>query len=249
MRYASALGKNITVGLVLWVAIWFVPNKSLAYYFPGWYHGASGHYIALREAIDEEKPLIVYFHTDTCKWSKRLNSDYLATSKVYQFLSDISRVEINPEKGALEKDLSEKYGVKGFPSFFAYVPALGRSAGERIHPFRKDNNWSVDEFIDAISKKLGNQYIHKGHSCFTKKKYIEAIRYFEMAINYTPEDPYAYYGIGMAYNNLAYEKKETELLKKAQSYYSKALSIDPNHKGSKEELERLKKAIEKLAKR
>ena len=249
MRYASALGKNSIVGLLLWVAIGFVPNQSLAYYFPGWYRGASGHYIALREAIDEEKPLIVYFYTHTCKWSRRLNSDYLATRKAYQFLSDLSRVEINPERGILEQKLSKKYGVKKFPSFFAYIPAFGSDAGERIHPFRKDNNWSVEEFIDAISKTLGNRYNHKGHSCFAEKKYIEAIRYFEIAINYTPEDPYPYYAIGKAYNNLAYEKKETEILKKAQSYYSKALAIDPNHKESKEELERLQKAMEKLEKR
>ncbi|NNG07845.1 MAG: hypothetical protein HKM90_08945 [Desulfobacteraceae bacterium] len=249
MRYASALGKNITIGLVLWVAVWLIPNKSLAYYFPGWSHGASGHYIALREAIDEEKPLIVYFHTDTCKWSKSLNSDYLATSKAYQFLNGISRVEINPEKGANEKSLSKKYGVKGFPSFFAYVPAFGSDAGINIYPFRKDKNWSVDEFIDAISKKLGNQYNRKGHSCLTKKKYHEAIRYFEMGIDYSPEDPYGYYGIGNAYHNLAHKEKETALLKEAEGYYSKALAIDPNHEGSKEGLEKLQKALEKLGKR
>ena len=246
MRYIIPLGKNIIISLVFWVAVLFIPAKSLAYDFIGWYHGASGHDNAIEEAINEETPLIVYFHTDWCKWSKKFNSDYLASYQVDQFLSDIPKVEINPDIGANEKSLCKKYGVTGFPSFFAYIPALGSRAGKSINPFRKNKDWSVDEFLDAIATKLANQYNQKGYSCIKNKKYGEAIRYFELTVSYAPKDAYAYYGMGLVYHSLAYKEKDTGLLEEAESYYLKALEMDPNHKASKEGLERLHKAMEEL---
>jgi len=135
-----------------------LPNNLLAYSFSGWYHGASGHDDAIEEAINEGKPCVVYFHAEWCKWCKRMNSEYLASYELHQLLSDIPRVEINPDKGSAEKALLKKYGVRGVPSFFVFIPGSTNNPGQKIHPFRKGKDWTSDQFLHAIRAKLVNEY-------------------------------------------------------------------------------------------
>ncbi len=113
--------------------------------------------------------------------------------------------------------------------------------------FKEQHNlWSVDEFIDAIASKLANQYNKKGYSCYKEKKVADAVKYYDMSINFNPEDAYPYYGKGIVHHTVAYENKDTELLKKAENNYLKALEIDPNHQGSLKELEKLRKTMEAM---
>lgn len=246
MRFTTVSLKNSFTWSVLLFLGLFIPNSLLAYDFPGWYHGASGYNDAIKRAISEGKPLIVYFHAEWCIWSKKMNSDYLAHYKIEQFLNNIPKAEINPDKGSAEKALSKKYGVTGFPSFFVFIPALDRNPGGRIHPFKANKIWTISEFLHAIKIKLANQYNNKGYSCYKNKKYKEAIKYYKMAIGSDPENTYAYYGMGIVLHTRAYIEKNTKLLKEAETKYLKALEINPNHKGSKKELERLHKTMKKM---
>lgn len=237
--------KNCVIcGVFLFISF-FNPNRIFAFNFFGWSHGASGYNKAIYEAKNGEKPLILYFHTEWCKWSKRMNNDYLASYDVKEFLRDIPKVEINPEDGAKEKAISEKYNVTGYPTFLVSIPSLD-SKIERLYPFRKGSDWTTDEFIDAIRAKLATYYNKEGYSCYKRKQYEEAVKYYEMAISFDPENVYAYYGKGIIHHTVAYKKRDTSLLEEAEADYLKVLEIDPNHTGSKKELERLHKTMEEL---
>ena len=168
-------------GVFLFVVL-FSPNGLLANDFYGWHHGASGYSDAIQEAEYEEKPLIIYFHAEWCKWCKKMNDNYLASYEVEDFLRNIPKVEINPEKGADENALANKYNVTGYPSFLVSVPSVG-SKYERVYPFRKGADWSNEEFIYAIRKKLVYFYNEKGRSCYQRKQYEEAIKYYNQVLN------------------------------------------------------------------
>lgn len=239
-----SLKSGIICGVFLFIVL-FIPNRILAYDFSIWSHGASGYNDAIQEAKNEGKPLILYFHTEWCKWSKKMNNDYLASYNVKDFLRDIPKVEINPDKGADEKALTKKYNVTGYPSFFVSVPSVD-SKTERLYPLKEGTDWTTDEFINALRAKLVNLYNKKGYSCYQRKQYEEAIKYYEMAISFDPEDAYAYYGKGIVHHIVAYKNRDTSLLEEAETNYLKALEIDSSHQGSKKELEKLRKTMEKM---
>ena len=95
--------RGFILGLFLLV-VSFVPNKTLANDFSDWSHGASGYKHAIQEAKNEDKPLILYFHKERCKWSRKMTKNYLASYDVKAFLRGIPKVEINPDKGAMERE-------------------------------------------------------------------------------------------------------------------------------------------------
>jgi tetratricopeptide (TPR) repeat protein len=154
-------------------------------------------------------------------------------------------VEINPDKGANEKALEKKYNVTGYPSFLVSIPSLG-SQNEKVYPFRKGADWTNDEFIQTIRKKISYIYNKKGHSCYQRKDYEEAVKYYEKAISIDPEDAYAYFGKGIVHHTVAYRDRDTSLLVEAETDYLNALERDPNHADSKRELERLRKTMKKM---
>ena len=96
---------------------------------------------------------------------------------------NIPKVEIEPDKGALEKALAGKYNVTGYPSFFVIIPT--ENAGNaKIHPFKSGNELTTYEFIDAIRKRIIYVYNNKGYSCYQNKQYEDAIKYFEISLNF-----------------------------------------------------------------
>ena len=240
----GAFKMAIIQGLIIFILL-FLPHRTLAYDFSGWAHGASGYDDAIQEAKNEDKPIVIYFHTEWCKWSKKMNQNYLASYDVEYFLNNIPKAEINPDKGSDEKALAEKYHITGYPSFLVFVPSINGNA-KRIYPFRKGMDWTTDEFIDAIKTKLVNLYNNKGYSCYKKHQYDASIRYYDRAISFDHDDAYAYYGKGIVHHTVAYKKKDTSLLREAEEDYLKALEIDPDHTGCKKELKRLHKTMEKL---
>ena len=155
---------GVFLGACLLIVL-FIPNRIMAYDFDGWSHGASGHNNAIQEARSEEKPFILYFHTAWCKWSKKMNHYYLDSYNVKGFLEDIPKVEINPDRGADEKALCRKYRVTGYPFFLVTVPAIENKT-TRLYPFKKYADWTTDELIRAIGKKIGAVYNKRGFSCY-----------------------------------------------------------------------------------
>ncbi len=241
MRSSIVSKKTIALVGIFLLGSLFVCGDILAYDFTDWYHGASGYEDALDEVIGDEKPLILYFHSESCNWCKKLDSEYLASYEVEQFISNISKVEIISSKEAPEKALYDKYGVTGIPAFFVLIPSMDSKPAKSISPFIKGKHKTGVEFVDAIKRRITYKYNNKGYSLFKNKQYEEALKYYEMTLNFDPENVYAYYAMGLAYHTIGYDQKDMDLLEKAKENYSKALEIEPNHKESLKGLENLRK--------
>lgn len=222
-----------------------VTDPASSYDFADWGSGVDGYEIALLDAEEEEKPLILYFHTDTCEWSKKMTSTYLAHYEIEEFLINIPKAQIDPDKGDLEEGIANKYGVKEYPTFIILIPAL-KSEPQRIHPFFKDHNMTIEEFLKALKQKIAYQYNQKGYDSFKKNRYEEALKYLQMSLDFDPENAYTYYAMGMVYHSTGATKNDPTIMKTAEENYVKALRYDPKHKESRVELEKIRKYIEAM---
>jgi thiol-disulfide isomerase/thioredoxin/ribosomal protein L37E len=96
-----------------------------------WYRGASGYGLAVAEATRHRAPVAVYVYTDWCPYCRDLESEVLSANPVRQYLRGLVKVMINPEDGAAEQGVADRFGVRGYPSFFVYSPSTGQT--EKIH--------------------------------------------------------------------------------------------------------------------
>ncbi len=216
----------------------------LKFDFIDWKNGIPGYKYSFKKAEKEDKPLILYFYTDWCKYCDKLNKDYLATSKVRSFLNDIPKVRINPEKGAAEKVLFSKYNGTGYPTFLVLIPSFNNQP-EKIHPFRKGADWTISKYLRAIKGSLTRQYDKNGYSRLQNKQYEDAVKYFEMSLHFDSKAAYPYYGIGNIYQMIGYRENNWKLLKIAEENYLKSLEIEPGYKNSKVSLKRLRENLKK----
>lgn len=215
-----------------------VPDRAFSYSFPYWEKGPAGLELALMYAEEGEKPLIVYFHIDSSAWNERMNDEYLANYEVEEFLQDIPKAEINPDEGEAEAAIAAKYGADQYPAFLVYIPSFNTEP-RRIHPFSKSEMTTAD-FLKVIKENIVYEYNKRAFECFENKDYENAVKYYEMSLQYDPDSVYTYYAMGSVYNFLAAEQNDRALLKKAEENYSKALEIDPEHELSIEALEKLR---------
>lgn len=220
-----------------------ITDSASSYDFADWGSGADGYDIALLDAEEEEKPVVLYFHSETCKWSKKLTNTYLAHNDIEEFLTEIPKAQIEPDQGTLEEAIADKYGVKEYPALLIFVPTIN-SKPERLHPFSKDHNMSVEEFLKALKQMISYQYNQRGYESFKKKRYEEALKYLQMSLDFDTENAYTYYALGMVYYSTGVIKDDPKIIKTAEEHYVKALKYDPKHKESRVELEKLRKYSE-----
>jgi len=245
MRYNNLCSKIVMFSVILYFLTGLiVTDLAISYEFIDWERGAVGYELALMDAEDGEKPLILYFQTDGSEWCQKMNDNYFAVYEIEEFLINIPKAEINPEKGDPEGNLADKYGVKEYPAFFVFIPSL-KTKPERIHPFSKDHNMTVDEFLKTLKDIIVYQYNEKAYAFFEKKEYEKAIKYFQLGLEFDPERAYIYYAMGIVYHTMGHEKNDSKLIGIAEEHYKKALELDPNHKESKVELEKLHQDREK----
>lgn len=100
-----------------------------------WLNGASGYARALELQRELKVPLIVYFYADWCPYCRKLDSEYLPTAVVQQYLRGVVKVRINPEYGPAEEEIAQRYGVTGYPTFL--VMRNLSTPPRNIQPFRK----------------------------------------------------------------------------------------------------------------
>lgn len=242
---------NIYFKKILYFGVFFILTSiffsdfALSFEFINWERGAIGYEFALMNAEEEEKPLILYFHMDPSTWSEKMNKNYLAAYEVDEFLMDIPKAEINPDDGPQEEKLAAKFQVESYPAFFLSIPSFN-SKPQRVHPFSKDHDMTINEFLQTIKKLLASPYNKKAYAHFEKKEYEEALGYFKKALDFDPESAYTHYAAGIAYRYIALEKNDLEFLKNAEESYLKALEIEPEHKECKGELEKLQKDMAKM---
>ncbi|MBL7178233.1 MAG: tetratricopeptide repeat protein [Desulfobacteraceae bacterium] len=222
-----------------------ITDSASSYDFADWGSGVVGYEIALLDAEEEEKPVVLYFHTKTGKWSKKMTNTYIAHYEIEEFLTEIPKAHIEPYEGTLEEAIANKYGVKEYPTLLILIPAINGKP-DRLHPFSKDQNMTIEEFLKALKQKITHQYNQRGYESFKKKQYEEALKYLQMSLDIDPENAYTYYAMGMVYQSTAAIKDDLKIIKTAEENYIKALKYDPNHKESRVELEKLRKYSEKM---
>jgi len=232
------------VALSCLLLLFTTTTNVLSYYgFFGWEKGVAGHELAMMDAQDGEKPLILYFYIGSSSWNERMNDEYLSSLEVDRFLEGIPKVHVNPDEGDAEKALAVQYNVEQFPAFLVFVPSFN-SKPQRIHPFG-ERDLTPEEFLNKIKESIVYHYGNKAAECVENKLYEEALNYLAMSIDYDPNNVYPYYATGTIYNMQAAEKNDMDLLKKAEENYLKALEIDPSHEASAEALGKLQKVMKK----
>lgn len=81
-----------------------------------WKEGVAGYVSSMRDQKVSNKPIILFFYTDWCPNCKTLRENILSTIEVQNFIGELLPVKINPENGPLENQLSEEFGVFGYPT-------------------------------------------------------------------------------------------------------------------------------------
>jgi tetratricopeptide (TPR) repeat protein len=245
MRSIAILRKIIVSWQIVFVTILLVYFQASASSFSDWHHGAAGYERAYREALAEETPLLLYFHTEWCRWSKKMDRKYIDSYEVSHFLSGIPKAEINPDEGTPEETITKKHGVTGYPKFLVLVPSYG-TAAKSLYPFRKGGDWTASEFVDRIKTSIADAYNNKGHSHLKSGSYEKAVDCFQKTLSWDPENSYAYYGTGHCYYQMGYRNRDIELLREANTNYEKALEQNPNDAGARRELPQLEKLLKSV---
>jgi len=212
-----------------------ITGSAAAFPLSGWEEGANAHRRLVAAAMETEEPVVVYFQTDWCPWCRRLNEEFLGEREVRQTLQRVRKVALNPEKGAEVAALFQRYGGTGFPSFYVYVPAF-EGQPRRLSPFRTDGAATPAQFARKIAEAIAHEYDAHGYDLSEKGQDERAIRYYQMALEYDPDNTYACHSLAVSYQRLADQTHDAKLLETAKEYYRRALEIDPDHEASKRAL-------------
>jgi tetratricopeptide (TPR) repeat protein len=205
----------------------------------GWEDGADGFTSSLREAERDDLPMIVYFNTEWCPWCRKLNETYLPNRSVRSVLDYFVKVSVNPEDGADEKHLFERFGGGGYPGFFVVFPAANGQP-LKLSPFRKEGTWTPERFALEISERAATAYERRGIDRARQGDCRAAIDDFEIALEWTATRQAAlHFNIGRCLHVQAQAQRDEELLEQARTHYREALRAEPNHAASRKALDSL----------
>ena len=108
-----------------------------------WHENASGFQRALDLQKTSHKSIAVFFHTDWCANCKKLRENVLSSPEFDQYLKNVIPVKINPETGLKERQLADRYGVLGYPTFLIIEPN-----SQSVTRIRTSQNITPQQFID-----------------------------------------------------------------------------------------------------
>jgi len=242
-EYFYRLFATTILSAIITIAIF---DLALSFELVGWYNGASGYEFAINEAQEKESPMILFFNVDSDEICERLKNEYLGVYNVIEFLNDFPKVEINLGGEEFEKAIAEQYGVEQDPALFVVFPSL-EIEPKGFTPFLADRDMTVDEFIENIRGIFILGYSDRAYEYFEEEDYENALKYLEMAKGFDSGRAYPYFAIGTVYHAIAIRENSPEYITKAEENYLKALEIDPDYKECKEELEKLRNDIHKIA--
>jgi len=114
-----------------------------------WDEGVNGYISSMRKQKESAKPIALFFYTDWCPNCKKLREEILSTPEVQAFMNDLLPVRINPEKGPLENQLSEEFGVFGYPTVII-IPGVDK----KPVVIKRTNNISPAQFIQQCRQAL-----------------------------------------------------------------------------------------------
>lgn len=119
-----------------------------------WLYGAANYTRALELQRELGVPLIVYFYADWCPFCRQLDSQYLPSAPVQEYLRGVVKIRINPENGPGDEQLAARFGIRGYPSFF--VIGVPNGVPQNVNPFRRGGaNLTPAEFAEAC-QRLGS---------------------------------------------------------------------------------------------
>jgi len=119
-----------------------------------WYHDHDGYIRALRRRTHVDRPLILYFRTDWCPWSRRFEREFLEQPKVSTWTSNQIRVVLNADNGPDEAALVQRLGITGFPAFFV-IPRQGGQP-KALRPYPEGVAIPIDAFV-VQGKRAGGR--------------------------------------------------------------------------------------------
>ena len=242
-RYFLCFYLVVIVNLFMALA---VPCHALTYELAGWYQGESGYRYALDTSKENKTPLILFFYLDSDKVCQKLNDVYFSAYEVYDYLNDIPKVAINLKGDEFEIEQARKFNIGGDPTLLILFPFTKKDP-IKTSPFLKERDMTPEEFASNIRNIFSLTYNEMGYTFFTQQKYEEAIKYYDLSIQYDSKRAYSFFALGSVYHAMAIEEKDMKYLKKAEEYYINALKLDPKYKECKEELKKLYKNKEILS--
>lgn len=131
------------------------PAKAVHQLEDRWLRDAPGYERALQLQRELGIPLVVYFYTDWCPYCRALDSQYLPTPQVQEYLKGVVKVRINPDDGREEREIAKRYGVTGYPTFF--VVRKPSSLPVDVNPFRtRAPNLTPAQFVSACQRGLNS---------------------------------------------------------------------------------------------
>ena len=98
----------------------------------------------LKQAAEQNKPLMVDFYTDWCGWCKELDRQTYSDARVQEKAKQFVSVKVDAEADAADR---RKYGVDGFPTIIFLS-----SGGTEIH--RVPGFAPPDPFLKEMDKAL-----------------------------------------------------------------------------------------------
>jgi tetratricopeptide (TPR) repeat protein len=243
IEYFDHLFATTILSLIITLVLF---DFALSFELVGWYSTVSGYEFAVKEAQEKESPMILFFYSDSDESSQRLKDEYLGIYNVVEFLSDTPKATIDLNGGEFEKAVAAQYGVEQNPTLFVIFPSL-EIEPQGVTPFLEDHDMTVDEFIENLRGIFILAYGDRAYEYFEEEDYENALKYFEIAKEFDAGRAYPYFAIGTVYHAIAIEENSLESITKAEENYLKALEIDPDYKECKEELEKLRNDIDKIA--
>jgi len=115
-----------------------------------WHSNTDGFIKANLLQKQTQKPILLFFYTDWCTNCESLRENILATSDVKEFLNNTIPVKINPESGPSENQLSNEFGVMGYPTLIVISPS------QQTLSLRGVSNISPQQFILKTKKAINS---------------------------------------------------------------------------------------------
>ena len=116
-----------------------------------WLFDAYGYRRALELQRQLKVPLVVYFYTDWCPYCHELDANYFPNPAVQKYLRGVVKVRINPEHGPAEREIADRFDVRGYPRF--YVIRNPSSVPRNLQPFRANGaNLTPEQFAFACQQ-------------------------------------------------------------------------------------------------
>ena len=122
-----------------------------------WLEGAEGFAQAFDEANPEGQAVLLYFYADWCGYCRQLESKLFEQPAVRNYTQTLVKIRINPEQGARERELAERYGVRGYPAVFVHAPGSPRPrrVGRMIVEGGRRRLATPAEYVEMLSRAGG----------------------------------------------------------------------------------------------